>query len=362
MPEHSDQSLSSEEYNALLVDVSRWLEQARKQAGRAVNALMTTTYWRIGERIFEQEQRGGERVGYGERIVEQLARDLSARFGRGFSRANVFQMRQFYLTYRAKVQTPSGLLGAEGIVQKLSGQFDVPFPLSWSHYVRLLTVTDNAARDYYEHEALRGGWSVRDLDRQIATKAYQRLHGKPGTSVASSSPVGLNPDDHIRDPFVLEFLNLKDEYSESDLEQALILELERFLLELGNDFAFVARQKRLRIGTEWYRVDLLFFHRRLRSLLIVELKVGKFTHADAGQMNLYLNYARKHWVNPGENPPVGLILCSERDAAVAHYSLESLGNTVLAREYELALPDEHRLAERLALTRNRLLSSRTEKG
>jgi predicted nuclease of restriction endonuclease-like (RecB) superfamily len=235
----------------------------------------------------------------------------------------------------------SGLLGAGGIVQPLSGQFDGPFLLSWSHYVRLLTVTDNAARDYYEHEALRGGWSVRDLDRQIATKAYQRLRGKPGNSVTSSSPGGLNPEEHIRDPFVLEFLNLKDEYSESDLEQALILELERFLLELGNDFAFVARQKRLRIGTEWYRVDLLFFHRRLRSLLIVELKVGKFTHADAGQMNLYLNYARKHWVNPDENPPVGLILCSERDAAVAHYSLESLGNTVLAREYELALPDEH---------------------
>jgi predicted nuclease of restriction endonuclease-like (RecB) superfamily len=198
--------------------------------------------------------------------------------------------------------------------------------------------------------------------RTSTAAAYQRLRGKAGTSVASSFPGGLNPDDHIRDPFVLEFLNLKDEYSESDLEQALILELERFLLELGNDFAFVARQKRLRIGTEWYRVDLLFFHPRLRSLLIVELKVGKFTHADAGQMNLYLNYARKHWVNPDENPPVGLILCSERDAAVAHYSLESLGNTVLAREYELTVPDEHRLAERLALTRNRLLSSRTERG
>ena len=143
-----------------------------------------------------------------------------------------------------------------------------------------------------KHEALRGGWSVRDLDRQIATRAYQRLRGRSATTVGSSLLSGLSPDDHIRDPFVLEFLNLKDEYSESDLEQALIQELERFLLELGNDFAFVARQKRLRIGTEWYRVDLLFFHRRLRSLLIVELKVGKFTHADAGQMNLYLNYAR----------------------------------------------------------------------
>jgi hypothetical protein len=217
MPEQNDQSLSSEEYSALLVDITEWLEQARKRTGRAVNALMTATYWRIGKRIFEQEQRGGERAGYGERIVEQLARDLSARFGRGFSRSNVFQMRQFYLAYWARVQTPSGLFGEAGIVQTLSGQFDLPFPLSWSHYVRLLTVADDAARDYYEHEALRGGWSVRDLDRQIATKAYQRLHGKPGTSIASSSPGGLSPDDYIRDPFVLEFLNLKDEYSESDL-------------------------------------------------------------------------------------------------------------------------------------------------
>ena len=157
MPEHSDQSLSSEEYSALLVDVTQWLEQARRQAGRAVNALMTATYWRIGERIFEQEQRGGERVGYGERIVEQLARDLSARFGRGFSRANVFQMRQFYLAYRDRVQTSSGLLGAAGIVQTLSRQFDVPFPLC----VPLCAFAhgNHVPRDYYEHEALRGGWS-----------------------------------------------------------------------------------------------------------------------------------------------------------------------------------------------------------
>src|ERR1700677_4617506 len=266
-------------------------------------------------------------------------------------------MRQFYLAYRARVQTSSRLLGAAGIVQTLSGQFDVSFPLSWSHYVRLLTVTDNAARDYYEHEALRGGWSVRDLDRQIATKAYQRLRGKPGNSVASSSSGGLNPEEHIRDPFVLEFLNLKDEYSESDLEQALILELERFLLELGSDFAFVARQKRLRIGTEWYRVDLVLFHRWLRCLIIVDLKLGKFTHADAGQMNLYLNYAREHWTHAHENPPVGLILCSEKDAAVAHYALGNLANQVLAREYQLNLPGEAALAARIDTVRRLFLGS-----
>jgi predicted nuclease of restriction endonuclease-like (RecB) superfamily len=190
------------------------------------------------------------------------------------------------------------------------------------------------------------------LDRQIATNSFERLKGKP--SNAQGLIPNEHPDEYIRDPFVLEFLNLNDDYSELDLDSALIRELESFLLELGNDFAFVARQKRLRIGTEWYKVDLVFFHRRLRCLLIVELKVGKFSHADAGQMNLYLNYAREHWVNPEENPPVGLILCSENDEAVAHYSLEGLTNKVLAREYQLTLPDERRLAERLSKTRKRL--------
>jgi len=359
MPEERKQTLSSGEYGTLLVDITGWLETARKQAARAVNAVMTATYWRIGQRIFEQEQRGSERAGYGERLVEQLAEDLTSRFGRGFSRANVFQMRQFYLAHQ-KVQTASGLL-TDLIVQTASGQSQAPFPLSWSHYVRLLTLPDDKARDYYENEALRGGWSVRELDRQIATKAYHRLRGRRGSSAISRSASNPNPDEHIRDPFVLEFLDLKDEYSESDLEEALIKELERFLLELGNDFAFVARQKRLRIGTEWYRVDLLFFHRRLRCLLIVDLKVGKFTHADAGQMNLYLNYARQHWSNPDENPPVGLVLCSEKDVAVAHYSLEGLGNTVLAREYELVLPNQRRLAKKLESTRSRILSAQTEK-
>ena len=259
------QTLASGEYGSLLVDITGWLEAARTQAGRAVNAIMTATYWRIGQRIFEQEQRGSERAGYGERLVEQLAQDLTSRFGRGFSRANVFQMRQFYLAHQI-VQTVSGQLTGPEIVQTLSGQSQVPFPLSWSHYVRLLTVVDDKARDYYEHEALRGGWSVRELDRQIATKAYHRLRRKRGSTAISRSASDPNPDEHIRDPFVLEFLDLKDEYSESDLEEALIRELERFLLELGNDFTFVARQKRLRVGTEWYRVDLLFFHRRLRML------------------------------------------------------------------------------------------------
>lgn len=159
---------------------------------------------------------------------------------------------------------------------------------------------------------------------------------------------------------MLEFLGLKDEYSESELEEALILHLEHFLLELGNDFAFVARQKRLRVGDEWYRIDLVFFHRRLRALILIDLKLSKFTHADAGQMNLYLNYAREHWIYPGENQPIGLILCSERNEAVAHYALGNLANTVLAREYEVELPWEERLAGEIAETRKTLLMRGTQ--
>lgn len=178
----------------------------------------------------EQEQKASDRASYGEELVTNLAKDLTARFGRGFSRTNVFQMRQFFLAYREKIQTPSGL--SKGPL----------FPLSWSHYVRLLTVPETQARRYYEDESLRGGWSVRELDRQIASRAYERLRGKKRSSISRAEQAAAEWE--IRDPFVLEFLNLKDEYSESDLESALINELERFLLELGNDFAFVARQRR----------------------------------------------------------------------------------------------------------------------
>jgi hypothetical protein len=164
----------------------------------------------------------------------------------------------------------------------------------------------------------------------------------------------VTPEEEIKSPYVLEFLDLKDEYSESELEEALILHLEHFLLELGGDFAFVGRQKRLRIDDEWYRVDLVFFHRRLRCLVVIDLKIGKLTHADAGQMHMYLNYAREHWTNPDENPPVGLILCAQKGSAMAKYALEGLPNKVLASEYRTVLPDEKLIAEELKRTRKLL--------
>ena len=236
------------------------------------------------------------------------------------------------------------------------------FPLSWSHYVRLLSVEQPEARKFYETESLRGGWSVRQLDRQVSTLFYERTaltknKAKLLTAGAKARPEdAVSVEEEIKSPYVLEFLNLRDDYAESDLEDALVRHLEAFLLELGNDFTFVARQKKIRVGKQWYRIDLLLFHRRLRCLFIFDLKLGRFTHADAGQMNLYVNYAAEHLTLEGENPPVGLILCSEHDEAVARYSMGNLTNKILAAQYKLALPDPRLIEKEIEKTRRMLES------
>lgn len=231
------------------------------------------------------------------------------------------------------------------------------FPLPWSAYVRLLSVKDEHARAFYETEALRNGWTVRQLDRQVNAMFYERtaLSRDKATMLLRGADElpddAVSPQSAIRDPFILEFLNLKDEYSETDLEDALIDHLAEFLLELGDDFAFLARQRRLRIDDSWHRVDLTLYHRTLHCLVLVDLKLGRYSYRDAGQMTLYLNYARHNWAKPGENPPVGLILCAEKGADEARYSLEGLPNPVLAAEYKLVLPDEELIARELARTR-----------
>ena len=352
------------DYDAILTDVAGLIEEARRSVARTINSSMTALYWLIGRRIVEHDQAGKERAAYGEELLIRLAEDLTARFGRGFSRRNLQQMRQFYLAYPSPeiCQTVSGKSGASKKWQTVSAIFDPAmmteyFPLPWSAYVQLLSVKNDSARHFYETEALRGGWSVRQLRRQIDSQYYERTAlSKNKAAMLEKGQIALpedavSPQEAIKDPFVLEFLDLKDEYSESDLEEALIHHLEAFLLELGGDFCFVGRQKRLRVGDTWYRVDLIFFHRRLRSLVIIDLKIGAFTHSDAGQMHLYLNYAREHWTHEGENPPVGLILCAQKDAAVAHYALEGLPNPVMASEYRTALPDEKELAAQIERTR-----------
>ena len=295
--------------------------------------------------------------------MAHLAEELTRRYGRGFSRRNLEQMRAFYLTW-PKPQTPSALSSPRRKPQTPSADSPPDLPLSWSQYVRLLSVKDAAARSFYETEALRGGWTIKQLSRQIETQFYERtaLSKNKVAMLAKGAQAKagdeVTPEEELKDPFVLEFLGLKDEYSESEVEEALILHLEHFLLELGGDFAFIGRQRRLRVGDAWYRVDLLFFHRALRCLVVIDPKVGAFTHADAGQMHLYLNYARAHWMREGENPPVGLILCAEKDEAVAKYALEGLPNKILTAEYLTKLPDEKLLVAELTKTRRVLARSR----
>ncbi len=363
-------------YKSFVSELRKLLENARHQAARAVNAILTATYWEIGRRIVEYEQGGKARAEYGEELLKRISDDLTSQIGRGFGISHVKMMRQFYLAY-SNLKNRQSLIGqsaaqkSQSLIGELEGKPETHyapnlsvlmdyFSLSWTHYARLLRIKNDHARDFYESESIRGGWSVRQLERQIESQFYERTvlsrdkasMLKKGASKKSSDRV--TPEEEIKDPYVLEFLGLKDEYSESDLEEALIRHLESFLLELGGDFTFVARQKRLRVGGEWYRVDLVFYHRVLRCLILIDLKIGKFTHADAGQMHLYLNYAREHWTHKEENPPVGLILCAEKDATVARYALEGLPNKILASEYRMALPDEHKIADELKRTRRQI--------
>jgi predicted nuclease of restriction endonuclease-like (RecB) superfamily len=391
------------DYDAVLAGVMELLDTARRASARVVNSVMTATYWEVGRRIVEHEQAGEKRADYGEQLIQRLSLDLTRKYGRGFGVVQVAVMRQFFLAFpnagifqsaiekssveggggpqtqifqslveksaaNAPTSTSQSKTGeftrrssakfARGL-ERLS-QVARNFPLPWTHYVRLLRVRSPLAREFYIREALAGGWSVRQLNRQIGTQFYERTALSKNKAAMLLKGEKHKPEDavsaeeEIRNPLLLEFLGLKDEYSETELEEALIRHLENFLLELGNEFAFIVRQKRLRIGHEWFRMDLLFFHRRLRSLVIIDLKVGDLAHADIGQMNVYCNYAREHWMQPGEKPPVGLILCTDKDDALARYAMEGLGNKMLVREYLTALPKASELAAEVARTREML--------
>ena len=290
-------------------------------------------------------------------------------------------MRNFYLGWGIS-QTPSAKLHASakqpaGSLENQSPSisftaFDLSslaeaFPLPWSHYVRLLSVENLFARSFYETEALRGGWSERQLRRQIDSQFYERTAISRDKAAMLKKGQVSKPEDivtlteEIRDPYLLEFLDLKDEYSENELEEALVRHLEWFLLEMGAGFTFVARQKRLRVGDEWYRIDLVLFHRGLRCLVLIDLKTGRFTHADAGQMNLYLNYAKEHLSLPGEADPIGLILCSSKNDAVVKYATGGIQAKVFASQYLTQLPDEAVIVAELDRTR-KLIQHRSDRG
>jgi predicted nuclease of restriction endonuclease-like (RecB) superfamily len=346
-------------YGDVLGELVGLIDSARCATVRSVDAIMVATYFLVGRAIVEQEQKAAARAANGERLLERLGADLSARFGRGFSPLNLSTMRLFYLAYAREIlrrlSKKSGLQTGSGRSELLA--LASRFQLPWSQYVLLVRRSrTNKARAFYETETLRGGWTIRQLERQMDTLFYERTVLSRNKTAVLANEAKAGPSDtvtgerELKNPLLLQVVGLNDEYSESDLEEALILRVEHFLLGLG-DFTFVGRQRRLRVGDAWYRVDLLFFHRRLRCVIVVDLKLGELTHADDRQMHLYLNYAREHWTHEHENPPAGLILCTKGDAALAKYALEGLSNKTLASEYVVVLPDEGVLVDELARAR-----------
>lgn len=368
--------IKHQNYSSLITDLASLIEQGRKAAVRYVNTALVATYWLMGRRIVEYEQEGKDRAKYGEATLRKISEDLTGKFGKGFSFPQLKNIRQFYLAYSQIGYTASSQLVSNAKGQTLSSQstltisntLSAKFPLSWStdmvlhswsHYCLLMRLDEPFKREFYEAECIRGNWSVRQLDRQIQSMLYERTAlSKRKLAViakANERPITLKPEDEIKDPYVLEFLGLKDEYSESQLEDALIHHLEHFLLELGIGFTFVARQKRITLEGSHYRLDLLLYHRILRCLIAIDLKIGEFSHADAGQMNLYLNYLKDKEKLPDENDPIGLILCTDKKKTVVEYALGGMSNKIFASKYKLQLPDPEVLRTEIENERQRLI-------
>ncbi|HEU4410064.1 MAG TPA: PDDEXK nuclease domain-containing protein [Polyangiaceae bacterium] len=324
------------------------LEAARGQVVRAVNAQTVMGYWLIGREIVEALQGGRARATYGERLIGELSRRLVERYGKGFSATNLGYFRQFYLAY------PSRLAAGE-IPHPTGGEFEGGFhpALGWSHYRALMRVEKPEARAFYEREAAACGWSKAQLERQIESLYYERLlasRDKKGMLEAGRRGAGgLRPVDLLKDPDVLEFLDLPDapRWHESTLEAAILADLQGFLLELGKGFAFVARQKRLRLDDEDFYVDLVFYNYVLKCFVLIDLKVGKLTHQDIGQMDTYVRMFEAHARGEGDNPTIGLILCSKKNEAVARYSVLHESRQLFAARYLTYLPSEEELAREL---------------
>jgi predicted nuclease of restriction endonuclease-like (RecB) superfamily len=330
----------------LLGDIRTLIEAARQQVARAVNSTMVGLYWHVGKRILD-DVLGGQRAEYGEQIVTALSAQLTAEYGRGYSRSNLFYMVQFAETFPDLE-----------IVQSLSGQ------LSWTHLLQLLPIENPLKRDFYAEMCRIERWSVRTLRHKIDHLLFERtaVAKKPEKLIeqdlaALRDEDRLTPDLVFRDPYLLDFPGLTGSYSEKDVEQAVLRELEAFILELGTDFAFVARQKRMTVDDVDYYLDLLFYHRRLRRLVAIDLKIGQFQAADKGQMELYLRWLEEYEMQPGEEPPLGLILCAGKtEGHVRLLKLEESG--IHAAQYLTELPPqevlERKLLDAIHLARERL--------
>ena len=306
------QTIHTDIYNSIKI----LMENARKDVAKQVNSILVSTYWEIGRIIIEEEQKRSDR----------------AEYGKGFSRSNLQNMRNFYLLYP--------------ICQTVSGK------LTWSHYCELLSISDNSKRNFYEKESINSNWSVRELKRQIKTSLFERLLLSSGEKnkekVLELSLKGneINKaSDIIKDPYVFEFLGIPEEKAilESDLEKALILHIEKFLLELGKGFMYVGSQQRITLGNTHYYVDMVFYNKILRSYILIELKMGKLMPEAVGQLNMYLNYYKSEINDETDNEPIGIILCTDKDNIQAEYALGNLSNKIFASKYTLYIPNKEEL-------------------
>lgn len=316
----------------MIVEIKSLLENARKNVAQQVNTELLTTYWQIGRIIVEYEQKNEIRAEYGKQAMRELSKVLSAEFGKGFSVSNIQFMRRFYQTYQI--------------------QQTVSVKLSWSHYCELLSISDDSKRSFYEKECIASGWSVRELKRQKESSLFERLLLSKGEvnkeqvlALANNGVSYTNPEDIIRDPYVFEFLGIPENkpFFESDLEAALVRQIEDFLLELGRGFMFVGTQQRVPVGNTMRYVDMVFYNKIFRAYVLIELKSKDFSPEAAGQLNMYLNYYAAEVNDPDDNPPIGLILCTDKNNIDVEYALGGISNQIFASKYVLYMPNKEQL-------------------
>ena len=332
----------------LVEPIAQIIEQARGQVRQAVNSAMVHSYWHIGQMIVEHEQQGASRAEYGKQQLQQLSAQLTQRLGKGFDIRNLRNMRAFYQTFPIR-----DALRTE---------------LSWTHYRSLLRIENPSARDWYQQEAISQNWSARALDRQISKLYYERLLASQDKALVETEaqqhtqPLAESVKDYLRDPYILDFLNLQDRtYQESELEQAIISNIQQFLLELGKGFAFVERQQRIRFSDEDFYIDLVFYNFKLKCFLLVDLKLGKLKHQDVGQMNTYVRLYDEHHKGADDNPTIGLVLCSEKSEAVVKYSVLSEQKQLFSAKYLPYLPTEEQLKHELERERANAIAQLTAK-
>ncbi len=326
-------NLEKQPYSELIDKIGNLLLQGRQQAAQSVNTILVQTYWYIGQHIVEFEQKGNQKAEYGSQLLDTLSKDLTQSHGKGFSRSNIFQIRQFYIRFQN--------------IQTLSGQ------LTWSHYAEILKSSSDLELGFYSKQCESERWSVRELKRQMKSSLFERIalsKDKEGVlKLAKEGHIVENPEDLIKDPFVLDFLNIPEQhqYLENELEEKIISNLQQFIMEMGKGFAFIGRQYRMSIGGKHFYLDLLFYHRILKCFVLVDLKRGEIDHQDIGQMNLYLNYFKKEEASEGDNEPIGIILGAHKNHILVEYATDSITNKVLLSKYQLYLPDKKTLQNQL---------------